>query len=112
MKVIDRVGIDIEKVDNRLQILDKSLSTLDLEDYKTITSIQNTINRSQAEKTSLLRLQHQVVQDIDLKNRKILIEIKKMEAEISSIENGAEGIEKLTELIASIGGIARGEYDE
>lgn len=98
---IDIINKDIEAIDKRIELTQKSLLSVALDDYNTLTNMQSVLNRMQGEKTSLLKLKHSIEQDINVKNEETSIKIEKLKAEIDRLASGGD-LSKIDLLIASL----------
>lgn len=98
---IDIINKDIESIDKRIELTHKSLLSIAIDDYNTLTSMQSVLNRMQGEKTSLLKLKHSIEQDINIKNEETSIKIEKLKAEIDRLASGGD-LSKIDILIASL----------
>lgn len=98
---IDIINKDIESIDKRIELTHKSLLSIAIDDYNTLTNMQSVLNRMQGEKTSLLKLKHSIEQDINIKNEETSIKIEKLKAEIDRLASGGD-LSKIDILIASL----------
>ena len=98
---LDIINKDIEAIDKRIELTQKSLLSVALDDYNTLTNMQSVLNRMQGEKTSLLKLKHSIEQDINVKNEETSIKIEKLKAEIDRLASGGD-LSKIDLLIASL----------
>jgi len=98
---LDIINKDIESIDKRIELAHRSLATIAIDDYNTLTNMQSVLNRMQGEKTSLLKLKHSIEQDINIKNEETSIKIEKLKAEIDRLASGGD-LSKIDLLIASL----------
>lgn len=98
---LDIINKDIESIDKRIELALRSLATIAIDDYNTLTNMQSVLNRMQGEKTSLLKLKHSIEQDINIKNEETSIKIEKLKAEIDRLASGGD-LSKIDLLIASL----------
>lgn len=98
---LDIINKDIESIDKRIELTHRSLATIAIDDYNTLTNMQSVLNRMQGEKTSLLKLKHSIEQDINIKNEETSIKIEKLKAEIDRLASGGD-LSKIDLLIASL----------
>lgn len=115
LESLDIIKQDIVNVDNRIKLTEKSLSTIELTDYPTISSMTSVLNRMQGEKTALIKLKYSIEQDLRYKNEETQVKINKIKAEIDRLAQGGD-LTKIDELILSLhdlaGGVDVDERDE
>lgn len=104
MDILDKVSKDIREVEEKIELVNKSLGSgyIHPGDIKTINSLMSTHRGYVSERTKLTELLHKVTQDINVKNEEIRGRIQKMKAEIELIASSGKGEIAITSVLLKL----------
>lgn len=92
MDILEKLLIDIREVEEKIDLVNKSLVSKHIHpgDMKTISSLMANHRGYVSERTKLTELLHKVTQDINVKNKEIEARVSKLLGEGSDVEDMSE----------------------